>query len=208
MRKLDVLNRGFSGYNTDHAKLILPKVLEIENQGPAKVKLMTIFLGTNDALSNIQHVPVSRYSENLTSMVQEAQAHGIKLIVIGPALHDSKLLTEGFTGPSNCTNNKIYSEAAKKVAEKFNVPFLDLWAAFQRSGGWSDQELADGSVSIRSLVHDGIHFTPQAYEILFKEILSTIEKEYPEYAPGNVKMKLAIWDSIDPNNIEKTIFSS
>lgn len=40
IRKLDVINRGFSGYNSEHARQILPKILESETN----IKLMTIFL--------------------------------------------------------------------------------------------------------------------------------------------------------------------
>lgn len=213
MRKLDILNRGFSGYNTDHCRLILPKVLEVEHKVASKVKLMTIFLGTNDALSTIQHVPVSRYRENLASMVDEALRYDIKLVVIGPALHDPKLLPPGFAenGPgdiSSSSNNKTYSEAARSVAEQYKVPFLDLWTAFQNKGGWSDEQLAQQSVSIRSLLSDGIHFTPEAYQVLYEELISIIDHEYPELAPGNLKMKLAIWNTIDPYNIEKTMFTN
>lgn len=212
MRKLDVLNRGFSGYNTDHCKIILPKILEVENQGPSKVKLMALFLGTNDALSTVQHVPVSRYKENLSSMVQEILKYDINLIVIGPGLHDPKLLPKayasiGITGDiSSCLNNKTYSEAAKSVAEQHKVPFLDLWAAFQKKGGWSDEQLAEQSVYIDELLSDGIHFTSEGYQTLYKELISTIAKEYPEWAPSNLKMKLALWNTIDPHNIEKSIF--
>lgn len=213
MRKLDVLNRGFSGYNTDNCKIILPKILEVENQGPSKVKLMTLFLGTNDALSTVQHVPLSRYKANLSSMIQEVLKYDIKLILIGPGLHDPKLLPQGYADNgiigdiSSSLNNKTYSEAAKSVAEQHKVPFLDLWAAFQKKGGWSDEQLTQQSVSIDMLLSDGIHFTSEAYQLLYKELISAIEKEYPELAPSNLKMKLALWDTIDPANMEKTIFN-
>lgn len=209
---MDVLNRGFSGYNTDHCKKIVPNILEIENSSQSKVKLMTIFLGTNDALNTSQHVPVSRYKENLASMVQEALKYNVKLIVIGPALHDPKLLLKwvenGSTEDiSSCINNKTYSEAARSVTEYYSVPFLDLWTTFQKNGGWSDEQLAEQSVSIDSLLVDGIHFTPKAYQLLYEGIISIIDKEYSELAPVNLKMKLAVWTTIDPQNIEKTMFT-
>lgn len=214
MRKLDVLNRGFSGYNTDHCKLILPKILEVENKGEAKVKLMTIFLGTNDALDTIQHVPLSRYKDNLASMVHVALRYGIRLIVIGPALHDPKLLPPNYVENgvardiSSSGINKMYSETARSVAEQYKVPFLDLWTAFQRHGGWTEDQLTKQNLSISSLLSDGIHFTPTAYEVLFKEIIAVIQNVYPELAPANTRMKLAVWNLIDPENIEQTMFNN
>lgn len=214
IRKVDVLNRGFSGYNTDHGRVILPKILQIENTDNSRVKFMTIFLGTNDALNTVQHVPIERYRDNLVSMVKEVLRHDIKVILIGPGLHDPNLcrierakkgepLEKNLT---SCANNKVYSETMRSVAVKFNVPFIDLWTSFQEWGGWSEMQLINETAHLGDLLVDGVHYSPKAYEILYEKVIETICIHYPELTPENLTTKLSLWRSIDPENIEQTIF--
>ena len=40
MRKLDVINRGYGGYNSNHGRVILPHVLEAEDTEQTKIKIM------------------------------------------------------------------------------------------------------------------------------------------------------------------------
>ena len=47
IRRLDVINRGFSGYNTTQALAILPKFVPSPEQ--SRVRFMLIFFGANDA---------------------------------------------------------------------------------------------------------------------------------------------------------------
>ena len=69
-RKCDIINRGFSGYNTRWARLILPRLV---NMDLAKdISAMTIFLGTNDSslpTNPRRHVPLDEYVGNLVDMV-------------------------------------------------------------------------------------------------------------------------------------------
>ena len=68
-RKCDVVMRGFSGYNTRWAKLILERCVPKEML--SEVVMATVFLGANDAglkESSVQFVPLEDYSENLKVM--------------------------------------------------------------------------------------------------------------------------------------------
>lgn len=68
-RRADVLNRGFSGYNTRHALDILPRIFgEPSQEG---VLFCTVFFGANDAAlpGERQHVPLDEYGENLGKIV-------------------------------------------------------------------------------------------------------------------------------------------
>jgi len=47
IRRLDVVNRGFSGYNTRQALSVLPKI--VPSPDHAKIRFMTVFFGANDA---------------------------------------------------------------------------------------------------------------------------------------------------------------
>ncbi|KAG5420889.1 IAH1 [Candida metapsilosis] len=218
VRRLDILNRGFSGYNSEHARLILPKVLESElNESKDNIKLMTIFFGTNDGFIDnnpIQPVELSRYKENIAYLVGLALENNIKPIVIGPSLHDYKLGAENFEElkdyeAATCERYWHYSEGAKSVCQKLNVPFIDLWDEFRKDSGWTREQLfgfrkdsPDSEVnSLSDYLNDGIHFTPKAYKILHKAIVKCIEENYPEYLPQNLPYNLAYWGDIDPTDL-------
>lgn len=47
-RKCDVINRGLSGYNSEWAKIILPRVINQENMDTRNIAAVTIFFGAND----------------------------------------------------------------------------------------------------------------------------------------------------------------
>ncbi|CAK9437644.1 uncharacterized protein LODBEIA_P20220 [Lodderomyces beijingensis] len=210
IRKFDVLNRGYSGYNSEHARLILPKILQEEGKESREngITLMTIFFGTNDAFTHneLQPVAIDRYRENIGYLVTLAQKNGITPVVIGPGLHDSELVKQSAMVNSGdlaepwTTNkrNHEYSEAAKSVAKQHGVAFIDLWNRFREEGGWSEQQLLSGaSVSgMDAFLNDGVHYTSRAYRILFDEIVKAIEHE-----TASVPTRLADWKEIDPKNI-------
>lgn len=101
VRRLDIINRGFSGYNTSQALQVLPEVMPQRSQ--ARVRLMAIFFGANDArLPNTpggpdQHVPLEQYKSNLRKIAthQCIQAHSvIRIILVTPPPVDERKLIE------------------------------------------------------------------------------------------------------------------
>lgn len=69
-RKVDIINRGFSGYNTKWAlKIFDESVLSL------KPNFVIIFYGANDAAieSSVQYVPLSLYQQNLITFIQRIQ---------------------------------------------------------------------------------------------------------------------------------------
>lgn len=64
-RKCDVVNRGFSGYNTRWAKLILPRLIGKSAAAESTVAV-TIFFGAND--SALKGTVASIYSCDLFSL--------------------------------------------------------------------------------------------------------------------------------------------
>lgn len=198
-RKLDIVTRGFSGYNTDQGLIVLREVLKADNASAGVIKLMYIFMGTNDAATTFQAVPVDRYKENLTAMVKLAASYDIKVILVGPALHYREgSLNEELPVPfSSNAATKKYKEAAAEVAHALKVPFVDLWAAFQRYGGWSTEELLEESVDLLHLLPDGVHYSPKAYEIFYEELLETIAANYPDLEPCKLKTVFPYYRDID-----------
>ena len=72
-RKCDVINRGFSGYNSRNVKNILPQFGDDLLRDPENVSAITVFLGANDANDPAvvragtpnQNVPLPEYEQNL-----------------------------------------------------------------------------------------------------------------------------------------------
>lgn len=205
-RKLDVVTRGFFGYNTDQAVVLLKHVLESETANPEPTLLLNIFVGSNDAaFSETQRVPVERCRANISKMVKMAQAQGIKVVVTGPALHDTELFAKaiGHSEPfSSSRETRKYADVIKQVAQEHSVPFIDLWLAFQKYGGWLKDELLDGRVGFSELLIDGIHFTPTGYKIYYDELVKAINTAYPELAPSALPQMFPNHDEIDNTDIE------
>jgi len=99
-RKADVVNRGFSGYNTRWCRSIMDQVFAKE--APSELACVIILLGSNDAsLPDCfpkTHVPVEEYESNLSSMIDDLVfKFGIaksKLILVTPPPVNRKMLEE------------------------------------------------------------------------------------------------------------------
>lgn len=117
-RKLDVINRGYSGYNTAHALFVLDKV--IESYGNMNAEIVLVFFGANDANDDhIQGVPLDKYHSNLTEISQKLLAGGSRVILITPPAfdEDAYCTQRGF---SECYRSnpraKDYADAVSKVS--------------------------------------------------------------------------------------------
>lgn len=195
-RKLDIVQRGFSGYNSRWGLKILPRVLENEQN----IVLSTIFFGSNDAcLGGHQRVPMEEYASNTRKMISMLREKNIKPILVGPGLIDQ----ERFEAPRKeevergyiRTNESFeaYSNKLQQIATEDKIPFVDLNTAFRREGGenWRD------------LFRDGLHFSGKGYEIFYNELLKSIRIHYPELAPECIPTRLPGWRDVaeDGSNV-------
>ncbi|EFB27457.1 hypothetical protein PANDA_012400, partial [Ailuropoda melanoleuca] len=176
-RKCDVLNRGFSGYNTRWAKIILPRLISKGNSPDSPVAV-TIFFGANDSAlkdeNPKQHVPLAEYAENLSSMVRYLRSAGVpgsRLVLIAPPplcedaweqecrLQGSKL---------NRLNSVVgeYAGACVQVARDCGIDVLDLWTLMQ-----------EDTQDFSAYLSDGLHLSPKGNEFLFSHLWPLIEKK-------------------------------
>lgn len=211
-RKLDVITRGYGGYNSNYAALILPEILKAEKTEGIEIKLMMIFFGTNDAANTNQHVPIERYKKNLDLMINCALSYSIKPIIIGPTLHDQERLKnlrikhkEPTDIPfSSSEATKEYSNAAKEVAVRRGVAFIDLWNAFKEESGLTEDQIYAGSDLTRFL-DDGIHLALYGNEILYRELIKAIKNHYPELDAVNLPTILPIWKGFNIEEFDDSI---
>ncbi|XP_064151090.1 isoamyl acetate-hydrolyzing esterase 1 homolog isoform X3 [Loxodonta africana] len=149
VRKCDVLNRGFSGYNTRWAKIILPRLIRKGNSLDSPVAV-TIFFGSNDSAlkdeNPKQHIPLEEYVANLKSMVQYLKSVDIPesrvILITPPPLCETAWEKECII--QGCKLNRLnsvvgeYASACLQVAQDCGTDVLDLWTLMQK-----DSQLLD-----------------------------------------------------------------
>ncbi|KAJ5171888.1 hypothetical protein N7492_004481 [Penicillium capsulatum] len=206
-RKLDIVNRGFSGYTTAHAVKVFPRFFP--SPQIANVRLMTIFFGANDATvpTHVQHVPLDQFRDNLKSIIQHpaTQAQNPRIMILTPPPVNEYQL-EKFDADKNTAHpsrtaslTKLYAEAAQEVGTSLGVPVVDVWAAFMASAGWKEGQPLIGSRDVPDLEEfnclftDGLHLTPAGYRIVYSEIMKAIRQHWPDQDPDRLPMVFPAW---------------
>jgi len=126
-RRVDILNRGFSGYNSRMLLEVLPDLLSKEDWG--KAKAVVILIGSNDAslpeTNPEQAVPLEEFGENLLRIVAYILSQGVKkeaLVLVSPppVLPDvwtAHLNSQPGPAQANCKSEALTTGMAKEVGE-------------------------------------------------------------------------------------------
>jgi lysophospholipase L1-like esterase len=196
IRKFDVINRGYGGYNSEHARYMIEPLLE----SLANVELLVVFFGSNDAVNpqDRQYVGIDRYTENLRYIAETAVSKGVKrVILVGPSLFDE----ENAPPDHSRSNEKFrqYTKAALRVANDLNIGHLDLGKAFLE---WIDKT----GRPAKDLLPDNLHYSGEGYKIFFDSLVDVISSKYPEIAADNLDRHLPGWDDIDNDDIPGSLF--
>jgi len=164
----DVINRGFSGYNTRAGVKIVPLVFK-ENPSIPDPDIITIFWGVNDSnVGQNQHVPLREFSENLIKIITNIKTiykskNDLKIILITPPPFCSAKWSSGGR------DNKItqsYADAVVDVARQFKIDYIDLYAEMMMNNQWSDY------------LNDGLHLSDQGNQFLFEKLKIILENYY------------------------------
>ncbi|KAJ9150870.1 GDSL Lipase/Acylhydrolase family protein [Pleurostoma richardsiae] len=203
-RRMDVINRGFSGYNTSQALKVLEKVFPEPAPSGPKLEYLVVLLGANDAAvpmpENSQHVTLERYKKNLKAIITHPNitAHKPKILMVTPPpldeIHITKLdLAWGW--PRSTREAKIsasYSEAVRQVAQ--DVPgtiLIDLWKAlmdyaisktpgFDASlGAWLGDPACGQRGYLEHLLPDGLHLSGEAYKVFYDIVVKHVGPDFP-----------------------------
>ncbi|GFZ02992.1 SGNH hydrolase-type esterase superfamily protein [Actinidia rufa] len=179
-RTMDVVLRGYSGYNTRWALKVVERVFPAEldsgvGRAPAAV---TVFFGANDAClpdrcSGFQHVPVDEYKQNLRSIVSFLEKRWPEAIVVlispPPIDENARLLhpfIENVLGLPERTNEAAgaYAKACIAVAGECGVPVVDLWTKMQQFPDWQ-----------KAYLRDGLHLSEGGNRIVFEEVIKKLK---------------------------------
>ena len=191
-RKMDIVQRGYIGYNTRWCLKILPDILD----GLQDVGIAYIFLGSNDAMTEgCTSVPLPEYLSNIKSMAEIMIARDIKVVIVGQAkidrpkwdhLHPEDLANGWIRGEDTFYE---YALALRRLCQVEGLPFVDLQTKFE--------EVA--AEKWRDLLVDGLHLSGEGYKIFYEELLNIIKIHYPEYHPTNIHYQYPEFFNIKPD---------
>ncbi|XP_065879925.1 GDSL esterase/lipase At5g45920 [Euphorbia lathyris] len=200
-RTVDVVLRGYSGYNTRWGLKVVERVFpEAVESAPAPLAV-TVFFGANDAClpdrcSAFQHVPISEYKQNLHSIFSFFKKQWPKTLVIfitPPPIDDDARLKypyiENPQGLPERTNEYVgaYAEACAGVAEECGSPVVDLWTQMQNSSDWK-----------KAYLRDGLHLTWSGNKFVFEEVIKKLKEE--GMSVDTIPVDLPLISDIDLDN--------
>jgi len=166
-RTADVINRGYSGYNSRWIRSMITDILPEDDNNNNNIILSTLFLGANDAVDSIaqQHVPVDEYKDNLIYIIKhlkKIKPEMVIIIVTPPIVDNSKWNTR------NIENVTKYANIVRDISNEESISLCDLWI--------------DPAIELNDL-NDGLHFGPTANEKILNIIKDIITTKYPHILP-------------------------
>lgn len=128
-----------------------------------KPQIMTLSCGVNDVWHGKRGIPLDQYKKNITSIVDKAQAAGIKVYIL-----TATMITEN---PQNANNKKLvaYNEFLRELAKKKNCKLVDLNADMQRQITSIREKYPRQKGNL--LTVDGVHMNPLGNIMMAKGIL-------------------------------------
>ncbi|MES2310134.1 MAG: SGNH/GDSL hydrolase family protein, partial [Verrucomicrobiota bacterium] len=152
--KIESISAGVSGHTSKDMLARLDK--DILSKNP---NWLILSCGVNDVWHGSKGVPLDVYKANITSIIDQAQAKGIKII----------LLTSTPIGEEDNNNNKklaAYNDFLRQLSKDRRFPAADLNADFQ-----TVLRNLQTSPQSRNLTVDGIHMNPEGNVLMAKGCL-------------------------------------
>ncbi|PLW48077.1 hypothetical protein PCANC_00837 [Puccinia coronata f. sp. avenae] len=222
-RRLDVVNRGFSGYNTTWALHVAKKVFAPPSPGypsPPRKRIVTIWFGANDSVipPKPQTVTPEDFVNNMCQLVEAVQTHancpggqhdGTKLLIIlitpppiSIAMRAANLASR-FPDwrPENMDRDpertRLFAQLVCQVAQQKGLPVIDAWTAITKAAD-------DNPCGSSAYLCDGLHLTPAGYAIVTEEFKSIIARYYPNFLPECLPHDFPWWGDIDTEHPENS----
>jgi len=209
-RKLDVLNRGLSGYNTEWSLPVFEKCIAKSYEASLpKVRVLTIWFGANDACikPSAQHVPLLKFASNLTYMINMVKSPTssyysptTRIILITPPpvntfqrRADLESRVPPLTLDRDFEVTKEYAESVRVVARSEGVALVDVWSALWEAAGKDEKSLS-------KFLIDGVHLNEEGYSIMYEALVATIKEVYPEVHYDNVEFVFPPWKDMIGND--------
>ncbi|KAI8626880.1 SGNH hydrolase [Xylariaceae sp. FL1651] len=218
IRSLDVINRGFSGYNTKNALELLPQIFLPPSPANPRIEYLLVLFGANDAClpiaTSTQGVPINKYKDNLIKIIthEYIKAHNPKILVVTPPPLDEMQafltdLEKGHKEP--CRKAAVsaqYSATARQVASEVpGAVLIDLQKAimekaismtpdFDPNGPPLGYSEGGKRGALEQLLPDGLHMSGEAYKVFLGIVIPHIAVPAPIYPD---------WQIMNPVNVEE-----
>lgn len=210
-RRLDIVKRGYGGYNTEWGLHVAPHVLPKTLSGEAPLTALNIWWGANDATLPIrtQSLPIERFKANLRSMVDllrsENSPHyspSTEIIILScppVAIAQRAEDVERKWGPGipldrEAERTKQFADAAQEVALESKTGFVDVFGEIMRAAGPDPEE------GLRKYLSDGLHLNSDGYQVVYQALTKVVERDFPDLAVEKVPRLFPDWSTIDPTN--------
>lgn len=219
-RKLDVLVRGLSGYNTTWVIPVFKQMLapRTERTNRPKVQLLTIWFGANDSVfpGEPQHVPLAQFAVNLRTLVRLVRdpasayyAPETRVVLLTPPPINTHQLIHAlphrdppkYELDRDSELTRRYAEAVVQVGREERVPVVDTWTMLYDAVGQKEENMAKYLV-------DGIHLNTEAHKLVYAALVKTIKDEYPEIHYDNLEMVYPRWQIINNDNYMELLKTS
>ncbi|CAG8980210.1 hypothetical protein HYALB_00012832 [Hymenoscyphus albidus] len=219
-RCFDVVNRGFSGYNTSNILRILDRLVPVPEV--ARVEVLLLLLGANDAClptsSTNQHIPLAEYRQNLKRIIihPAVQKQNPRiLLVTPPPIHEPHLEAEDLKKGNGALTRyqkvtKQYAQAVRDVASELHdkkVILVDLWTAMMDDvKAKSESEIEGDGESLlgelrqglnkrlHELLVDGLHMSGEGYRIFFDAVIRALGGKWGEEGVDGETWIFPKWD--------------
>lgn len=148
IRRMDVVNRGYSGFTSVMGYRALETLLPKHNDHLPQpdIPIITLFFGANDACvpGQSQHVDLQDYVNTLKKFIDypafRRGSDGTQIIIITPSpvneLQTGSMTRDEYQRRAGITSQ--YALAAAEVAKAQGAHVLDFWTILMRKVGWNE----------------------------------------------------------------------
>lgn len=217
-RRMDVLNRGLSGYNTRWTMALLhddaSKAVLIPKGN--RYSFVVLFFGANDSVREglKQHVPLAEYDRNLREMIalvlREAQPSCGVILITPPPIDEAAYLRfvqerypEETESSRTLHRTRQYRDVVLNVAGSVEgvVGVVDLYQTYIGSTDGADSVAYSPNPSWGKYFSDGLHVNAEGGALLFESLHDTLrtskrstgEPLWPLVDPATTQMTLPGW---------------
>ncbi|ORY78422.1 SGNH hydrolase [Leucosporidium creatinivorum] len=205
-RKLDVLNRGLSGYNTAWALPVAQQWLPKTTDSLPETALLIIWFGANDAAlpPSPQALTIEEFKANLHTLISLVRSPtsphyspSTKILLITPPPVDAEVRGADLMARDpprvpdrDAERTRQFAEAVKEVGKEAEIPAVDAWSRIN--------EAAERDGGLTKYLNDGLHLTAEGYKLVTVGVSEAIHEFISELHWDHIEQTFPHWADI-PN---------
>ena len=138
-----------------------------------KPQWMTLSCGVNDVWHGANGVPLDKYKENISQIIEKCAAAGVKPVILTATVIQEKL--------DNAENQKLapYNDFLRQLAKDKNLPLADLNAMFQ------ERIKAENKPDQKILTADGVHMNDEGNKLMARGVLKALGLDEAQLAKAD-----------------------